>query len=324
MTTQSFTVLVTAQHLVSEAQKILKDAGGRIEFMVDPIDEESLARRLSDGDIDAVLMRGSKPFTAGVLAAATGLKIIAKNGAGIESVDLEEAARRGIAVTVSAGANADAVAEHAIAMMLSLVRDLPKLDRTVRAGGWEGTAWQGRDFRASVVGILGYGSIGRSTARLAAALGAKVIVMDATRADADDFDMASDLDDFLRRVDILSLHCPLTEQTRSLIGKRELALMKAGSIIVNTARGPVIDEAALIESLRSGHLGGAGLDTFEIEPLQAASPLRELANVILTPHVAGVTRQAALHVAINTATNIVEYLGGRALPPGNLVAGPGV
>ena len=324
MTTQSFTVLVTAQHLVSEAQKILKDAGGRIEFMVDPIDEESLTRRLSDGDIDAVLMRGSKPFTAGVLAAATGLKIIAKNGAGIESVDLEEAARRGIAVTVSAGANADAVAEHAIAMMLSLVRDLPKLDRTVRAGGWEGTAWQGRDFRASVVGILGYGSIGRSTARLAAALGAKVIVMDATRADADDFDMASDLDDFLRRVDILSLHCPLTEQTRSLIGKRELALMKAGSIIVNTARGPVIDEAALIESLRSGHLGGVGLDTFEIEPLQAASPLRELANVILTPHVAGVTRQAALHVAINTATNIVEYLSGRALPPGNLVAGPGV
>nr|WP_315595840.1 hydroxyacid dehydrogenase [uncultured Cupriavidus sp.] len=324
MTTQSFTVLVTAQHLVSEAQKILQDAGGRIEFMADPIDEESLARRLFDGDIDAVLMRGSKPFTAGVLAAATGLKIIAKNGAGIESVDLEEAARRGIAVTVSAGANADAVAEHAIAMMLSLVRDLPKLDRTVRAGDWEGTAWQGRDFRASVVGILGYGSIGRSTARLAAALGAKVIVMDATRADADDFDMASDLDDFLRRVDILSLHCPLTEQTRGLIGKRELALMKAGSIIVNTARGPVIDEAALIESLRSGHLGGAGLDTFEIEPLQAGSPLRELANVILTPHVAGVTRQAALHVAINTATNIVEYLGGRALPPGNLVAGPGV
>lgn len=324
MTTQSFTVLVTAQHLVSEAQKILKDAGGRIEFMVDPIDEESLVRRLSDGDIDAVLMRGSKPFTAGVLAAATGLKIIAKNGAGIESVDLEEAARRGIAVTVSAGANADAVAEHAIAMMLSLVRDLPKLDRTVRAGDWEGTAWQGRDFRASVVGILGYGSIGRSTARLAAALGAKVIVMDATRTNADDFDMASDLDDFLRRVDILSLHCPLTEQTRGLIGKRELALMKAGSIIVNTARGPVIDEAALIESLRSGHLGGAGLDTFEIEPLQAGSPLRELANVILTPHVAGVTRQAALQVAINTATNIVEYLGGRALPPGNLVAGPGV
>lgn len=324
MTTQSFTVLVTAQHLVSEAQKILKDAGGRIEFMVDPIDEESLTRRLSDGDIDAVLMRGSKPFTAGVLAAATGLKIIAKNGAGIESVDLQEAARRGIAVTVSAGANADAVAEHAIAMMLSLVRDLPKLDRTVRAGDWEGTAWQGRDFRASVVGILGYGSIGRSTARLAAALGAKVIVMDATRTNADDFDMASDLDDFLRRVDILSLHCPLTEQTRGLIGKRELALMKAGSIIVNTARGPVIDESALIASLRSGHLGGAGLDTFEIEPLQAGSPLRELANVILTPHVAGVTRQAALQVAINTATNIVEYLGGRALPPGNLVAGPGV
>ena len=322
MTTAPFTVLVTAQHLVPEAQKILHDAGGRIEFMADPIDEEALARRLVAGTVDAVLMRGSKPFTAGVLAAAPGLKIIAKNGAGIDSVDLEEAARRGIAVTVSAGANADAVAEHAISMMLALVRDLAKLDRTIRAGGWEGTAWLGRDFRGSVVGILGYGSIGRSTAHLAAALGADVVIMDATRNEADGFKMVTDLDEFLRRVDILSLHCPLTEQTRGLIGKRELALLKPGSIIVNTARGPVINEAALIDSLTSGHLGGAGLDTFEIEPLQAGSPLRDIPNVILTPHVAGVTRQAALRVATMTARNIADFLNGHTLPPGNLVAGP--
>lgn len=323
MSSNPFTVLVTAQHLVPEAQQILQDAGASIEFMAEPIDEESLARRFAAGPVDAVLMRGSKPFTARVLAAAPTLKIIAKNGAGIDSVDLEEAARRDIAVTVSAGANANAVAEHAIAMMLALVRDLTKLDRTVRAGGWEGTAWQGRDFRGSVVGILGFGSIGRSTAQLATALGASVIVMDGSRSEADGFEMATDFDDFLRRIDILSLHCPLTEQTRGLIGRREMALMKGGALIVNTARGPVIDEAALIESLKSGHLGGAGLDTFEVEPLQAGSPLRDLPNVILTPHVAGVTRQAALGVATITARNIVDFLNGQRLPAGNLVAGPG-
>jgi D-3-phosphoglycerate dehydrogenase len=321
---KAFNVLVTAQHLAPEAQRILQDAGARIDFMAEPIDEETLSKRLAVGPVDAVVLRGSKPFTAQVLASAPALKIIAKNGAGVDSVDLQEAARRGIAVAVAAGVNADAVAEHAVALMLALVRDLPKLDRTVRAGGWEGTAWQGRDFRGSVVGILGYGSIGRSAARLASALGAKVVVMSATRREADGFDMESDLDKFLARVDILSLHCPLTEQTRAMIGRRELALMKPGSLVVNTARGPVIDEHALIESLKSGHLGGAGLDTFEVEPLQAGSALRELPNVILTPHVAGVTRQAALDVATTTAGNIVAFLGGREIARHNLVAGPAV
>jgi D-3-phosphoglycerate dehydrogenase len=221
-------------------------------------------------------------------------------------------------VAVAAGVNADAVAEHAVALMLALVRDLPKLDRTVRAGGWEGTAWQGRDFRGSVVGILGYGSIGRSAARLAAALGARVVVLPGVGT-AEGFENEHDLHRLLARVDILSLHCPLTEQTRGMIGRRELARMKPGALIVNTARGPVIDEAALIEALKSGHIGGAGLDTFEIEPLPADSPLLALDNVILTPHVAGVTRNAALQVATITARNVVDTLAGRPLPQANVV-----
>ncbi|MEJ8850918.1 hydroxyacid dehydrogenase [Variovorax rhizosphaerae] len=316
------TVLVTAQHLMQEAQQILRDAGASLEFMAEPIDEASLASRLSKGDVDAVILRGSKPFTAGVLAMAQGLKIIAKNGAGVDSVDLAEAARRGITVAVAPGGNADAVAEHAIALMLALVRDLHRLDRKLKAGGWEGTSWLGRDFRGSVVGIVGYGSIGRSTARLASALGAQVVVMSGTRREADGFEIESDLHKLLPRIDILSLHCPLTAQTRGLIGQRELALMKPGALVVNTARGPVVDEAALVEALRSGHLGGAGLDTFEVEPLGADNPLLTLDNVILTPHVAGVTRQAALRVATMTAQNVVNALAGQALPPGHVVAGP--
>jgi D-3-phosphoglycerate dehydrogenase / 2-oxoglutarate reductase len=319
---ERYTVLVTAQHLVPEAQAILRDAGARIEFMADPITEASLVERFAAGPVEAVVLRGSKPFTARVLAAAQGLKIIAKNGAGVDSVDLAEAARRGIAVAVAAGANADAVAEHALALMVSLTRNLPGLDRKVRAGGWESTAYLGRDFRGSVVGIVGYGSIGRSTARLAAALGARVVVLRSRGGDADGFEVEAELERLLERVDILSLHCPLTDSTRGLIGRRELARMKPGSLLVNTARGAVVDEAALIEALRSGHLGGAGLDTFETEPVAADNPLLALDNVILTPHVAGVTRNAALRVATMTAHNVVDVLAGRALPKAHLVAGP--
>jgi len=315
------TVLVTAQHLVPEAQQILRDAGARIEFMAEPITEASLVERLAASPVDAVILRGSKPLTARVLAAARGLKIIAKNGAGVDSVDLAEAARRGIAVAVAAGANAEAVAEHAVALMLALVRDLHRLDRKLRRGGWEDTAWLGRDFRGSVVGIVGYGSIGRSTARLASALGAQVVILRRT-GDAEGFEVETGLDRLLARVDILSLHCPLTESTRGLIGRRELALMKPGALLVNTARGPVVDEAALIDALRSGHLAGAGLDTFETEPIAADNPLLTLDNVIVTPHVAGVTRNAALKVATITAQNVVDALEGRSLPPAHLVVAP--
>ena len=318
---QSPTVLVTAKHLVPEAQKILADAGARVEFMEEPIDEAALARRLAVGDVAAVILRGSKPFTRNVLLQARGLKIIAKNGAGVDSVDLRSAEELGIAVAVAPGANADAVAEHALALMLALIRDLHTLDRTLKGGGWEGTSWLGRDFRDARVGILGYGSIGRRTARLAAALGAQVSVFSASRAHADEFERVDDLHEFLSRLDILSIHCPLTPNTHGLIGDAEIGAMKTGAFIVNTARGPIVDEKALVAALRSGKLAGAGLDTFEVEPIPAGHALLSLPNVILTPHVAGVTRNAALRVATVTARNVVDAIHGVTLPPGHLVTG---
>ena len=313
-----FSVLVTAPQLADEAQRILLGAGARLVFMDDPVSEDSLIERLSSAPVDAIILRGSRPITARVMAAAPRLRIIAKNGAGVDSVDIEEATRRGIAVVVAGGANADAVAEHAIALMLALVRDLARLDRKLRDGGWETTAYQGRDFRDSVVGIVGYGSIGRRTAGLAAALGARVVVHRRS-GDADGFEVEPDFDGLLSRVDILSLHCPLSERTRGLVGRRELSLMKPGALLVNTARGAVIDEPALVDALRSGHLGGAGLDTFAAEPIAADHPLLALDNVILTPHVAGVTRNAALRVATMTASQVVDFLQGRAVAPGNVV-----
>ncbi len=313
------TVLVTSQHFVPEAQQILLASGARIEYMDDPIDESALIDRLSRGPIDAIVLRGSKPITARVLAAAQNLKIIAKNGAGVDSVDLQEASRRNICVAVAPGANAPAVAEHAVTMMMALVRDLTGHDRKIRAGGWEGTSYQGRDFRGSVVGIVGFGSIGQSTARLATSLGAQVVVFDPSSR-SDNFEFEPDFGIFLGRVDFLSLHCPLTEQTRGLIGSREIGLMKPGSFLINTARGSIVDEVSLVDALRRGHLAGAGLDTFEVEPIASDNPLLGIDNVILTPHVAGVTRKAALEVATTTARNVVDFLQGQALPSHHVVS----
>jgi D-3-phosphoglycerate dehydrogenase / 2-oxoglutarate reductase len=307
-----FTVLVTALHLTAEAQAILRDAGAEIVFMPEPINEETLVAQLQAAPIHAILLRGSKPITARVLAASSHLKLVAKNGAGVDSVDLDAAKQLGIAVRVASGANADAVAEHAIAMMLALTRNLAVLDAKVKSGGWEGTSYQGRDFRGSVVGIVGYGAIGKSTANLARALGARVLMhrLSNPAGTADDFEIESSFEKLLTRVDILSLHCPLTEQTRGLVGRSQLQSMKQGSLLINTARGGIVDEAALAEALTDGaykRLAGAGLDTFAHEPIEPDHPLLKMSNVILTPHVAGVTAQAALAVSTITARNITEF-----------------
>ncbi|MCJ0762476.1 NAD(P)-dependent oxidoreductase [Variovorax terrae] len=318
MTTPVFHVLVTAEHWAPEAQALVQAAGGQLHFMAEPITEDSLATRLAQTSAQALVLRGSKPVTAQVLRAAPALRIVAKNGAGVDSVDLEAARAQGVAVAVALAANAPAVAEHALALMLALVRQLPQLDRQVRTGHWAGSSWQGRDFRGSTVGIIGYGAIGRATAQLATALGAQVLVL-RPPGQADGLACEPDLHRLLPQLDILSLHCPLTERTRGLIGARELALLRPGSLLVNTARGPVVDEAALVAALQSGHLAGAGLDTFDTEPLPPGHALTLLPQVLLTPHVAGVTRQAALRVATITAHNLVDHLAGRPLPAGHLL-----
>jgi len=314
----SFQVLVTAEHWAPEAQALVQAAGGRIEFMAEPVTEDSLAARLAQTGAQALVLRGSKPVTARVLQAAPALRIVAKNGAGVDSVDIEAARAQGVAVAMAPAANAPAVAEHALALMLALVRQLPQLDRQVRAGDWAGSHWLGRDFRGSTVGIVGYGAIGRATAQLAAALGAKVLVL-RPAGQADGFACEPELHRLLPQLDILSLHCPLTERTRGLIGAPELALLRPGSLLVNTARGPVVQEAALLAALQGGHLAGAGLDTFDTEPLPQDHPLTLLPQVLMTPHVAGVTRQAALRVATLTAANITDHLAGRPLPAGHLL-----
>ena len=303
------TVLITAPQWAEAAQQRLRDAGLELLFMSGPVNEETLRQAFERQRIEGVVLRGSPPFTAQLMARAPHLRVIAKNGAGVDSVDLAAAARLGIQVKVAAGANANAVAEHALALMLSLIRNLSTMDRQVRAGYWPPIAYQGRDFRGSVVGILGFGSIGQQAAHLASCLGAQVCVYRRPHQTLEcAYETLDDLHAFLARVDILSLHCPLNAQTRGLIGERELAAMKPGALLVNTARGPVVDEAALVAALQRGHLAGAGLDTFDVEPLDPQHALLQLHQVVLTPHVAGMTSDAALRVALMTADNILQGL----------------
>jgi len=305
-------VLVTAATVSDLAQRLLREGGADIVFMPGDIDEEALVAALTRTDAAAVLLRGSPPFTARVMAAAPGLRIIAKHGAGVDTVDIGAATRHGIAVMVAGGANADAVAEHTLALMLALTRQLPRFDRETRAGAWRDLNEFTRDFRARTVGIVGYGQIGERTARLVQACGAAVVVHTRSAVTLPaGISHEPDLDRLLAQVDIVSLHCPLTEKTRGMIGAAQLARMKPGALLINTARGPVVDQAALVAALQSGHLAGAGLDTFAVEPPDTADPLFALPNVIVTPHVAAATTEAMMRMGTIAANNITSWLDGK-------------
>jgi D-3-phosphoglycerate dehydrogenase len=302
-------ILVTHQQLSDDAKKVMADAGARAVYLSPPITEDMLIETITREGVGGVLMRLSPPFTRRVLEATPTLKIIAKHGAGIDSVDLEAATERRIAVVSAGGANADPVAEYTIATMLSLARDVPRLDRELRAGKWAKGTYMGREFRGRKVGLIGFGQIGRRVATMAAALGAQVTVYSRTRKDAvEGVQWETDLERLLGTVDILSLHCPLTEKTRGLIGRRELALMKPSAILINTSRGPVVDEAALTEALSTGKLAAAGLDVFAEEPTDPKNPLLQLPNVIVTPHVSAMTEEAMTRMGTSAATQILNLL----------------
>jgi D-3-phosphoglycerate dehydrogenase len=315
----SLKVLVTAPTLAEEAQNILCDGGAQLLFSAESPHEEALASVLAHAGIAGIMMRGSPQLTRRVLAVAKGLRAIVKVGSGLDSVDLVAATEMGIAVMTSGAATADAVAEHTLALMLSLARDLPRLDRSTRAGNWEQRYFKGREFRALTVGIVGYGRIGARVARLVSAFGARIVVH--TRMGVPDIPGARlepDLDRLLAQVDVLTLHGRLTPGTRGLIGRRELAMMKPTAILINTARGALVDEAALVDALANGRLAGAGLDAFTVEPVARGNPLLALPNVIVTSHVSAAAKETVARVASTAAGILTAYLRGEPYDPDSL------
>lgn len=313
-------VLVTGSAVAQEARALLSEAGLDAVFMGASIDEGSLLSAVSRRAVAAILLRGRAPLTPRVFTAAKSLKIVSKHGTGLDSVDVAGATAHGIAIMIAKGVNAGAVAEHALALMLALARELPRFDRGLRKGAWKDQRYLVQGFKSRVVGIVGYGEVGRATAALAAACGAKVVIHSRSWSEPPPgMEWEPDLERLLARVDVVSLHCRLTEETRGLIGARQLALMRPDALLINTARGQLVDEPALTAALKEGRLAGAGLDTFAAEPPDLANELFALPNVLCTPHIASSTAETAARVGAVAAQNIISFLRGEVYDPRNFI-----
>ena len=259
----------------------------------------------------AGIIVGGQPVNRTVIENAADLRVIARTGVGYDAVDEVAAAEHGVAVTITPYANADSVAEFAMLLALALSRRLPANHFSVRDGSFKRA--MGNDIYGQTIGIVGLGRIGRRVTERAQAFGMKVIASEAYP----DMEFVNsrgveltDVDDLVRRADVITLHAPNTPETHHLINAERLAAMKSTAFVVNTARGQLIDEEALAEALRSGQIAGAGLDVFETEPLVADSPLRGLDNLIMAPHVAGVTEESTLRMAAVAAQTVVDVLAG--------------
>jgi len=262
---------------------------------------------------DAVIVRVA-PLDADVLSRADRLKVIAKHGTGLDNVDMDAASERGIVVCNTPGANAQSVAEHAIALLFGLRRNLHTADRHVRAGEWDRGAFAGREFNDDTLGLYGFGDIASRAGALAVAMGMNVIAYDPKKDDEDFPEGVERADAFIElfeRADAVSVHVPLNTHTRHSISTAELGALGEHGVVVNTARGAVVDEAALVEALDTGTIAGAALDTFEDEPPGEDHPLFDRDDVLLTPHVGGVTTQALARMSQRAAANVrTVYDGG--------------
>ncbi len=264
----------------------------------------------------ALVVRNRTQVRGALLEAAGSLQVVGRLGVGLDNIDLAACERRGIVVCPATGANDVAVAEYVIAMAMLLLRNAYLASPDVIAGGWPRQRCMGREVGGKVLGLLGFGGIARETARRARALGMRVMAYDPFVADDDpawQHAQRCDLDALLSGADVVSLHVPLTAGTRGLIDAQRIAGMRTGAVLINTARGGIVDEDAVIEALRSGRLGGAALDVFESEPVTADSGTRfaDVGNLVLTPHIAGVTQESNVRVSAVTAANVRKALSGR-------------
>jgi D-3-phosphoglycerate dehydrogenase len=323
LTDPKFRVLVTGTQLMSGAAETLRGIGADISLMPGKVTEAQLIAALSV-PTQAIVMRGNPPMSRAVLeAGAPHLRVIAKPGAGVDTVDLAAASELGIPVMTAGFGNAPAVAEMTLCFMLALGRDLVRMHERARGGDWQRDDYHSSELAGRTLGIIGFGRIGRRVAELARCFGMRILVF--TRSpEKVPSDFAEAVDSFealLRQSDFVSLHCPLNESTRGLIDRAALAAMHKGAFLINTGRGALVDEAALAEALQSGHLAGAAADTLSTEPPPRDHPLLSAPNMLLSPHIAGLTTGAVERTATTTAQNIIAVLTGGDIDRDN-VANP--
>ena len=295
-------------------ESVVRDAFNDYDVCYDPL----LVDRPADlavalADARALIVRNRTQVDETLLEAAPCLSVVGRLGVGLDNIDVDACRVRGVAVRTAIGANDVSVAEYVISATLLLMRRVWSATPEVLAGRWPRMSAIGCEVSGRTLGLIGLGAIARETARRAAALGMRVIAYDPYLADDDDgwaLAQGHDLDSLLAQADVLSLHVPLTPETRHLLTAPRIAQMRRGAIIINAARGGVVDEAALAAALRTGSLGGAALDVFEREPLGAAAAevFSDVPNLVLTPHIAGVTQESNARVSDVTARAVLAHL----------------
>jgi phosphoglycerate dehydrogenase-like enzyme len=268
-----------------------------------PSGEEELADRLRHADA-ALNIRASTKFTARVFQACPKLRMLSIWGTGTDHVDLTEAARLGVTVTNTPGVSAVSIAEHAIALLFAVARRIPEMDRSTRAGTWARGSFT--ELRGKTCGVIGHGAIGREFARIASGIGMKTLLwtMHPERYPGIAF---TDLSEIYTTADVISVHLRLSPEASNFIGAEQFAMLKPNVILINTARGAIVDERALVSALENHRIAGAGLDVFTSEPIAPDHPLKDLGNVVLTPHCAGATPEAREAGLAMAAENIWAF-----------------
>lgn len=313
-TVMGSTIIVTGNALAPRAMGIAEKREARVLTIKPYAPPAELAAFVAAENADAIIVRAAH-VTDEVMAASPRLKVIVKHGIGVDTIDLASATKRKIPVLITHGANAQSVAEHAFGLMFAVSRQSAWLDSRMRAGHWDKATSFGGELLGKTLGVVGLGSIGRALIDLVQPLKMRVVGLDPfVTSGLNGVELVGDVDTLLRASDIVSLHMPLTDTTRNLIDKTRLGLMRRGAILINTARGGLIDHEALAVALSEGALTGAGIDCFPSEPPKE-NPLSKLANVVMTPHIGANTREAAERVGVRAVEQALDTIDGKPFDP---------
>ena len=299
--------VLISDELSPRAVEIFKERGVEVEVNT-KLTPDDLKREIAR--FDGLAVRSATKVTKPVLEAAKNLKVIGRAGIGVDNIDVPAATQRGIVVMNTPYGNSITTAEHAIALMMALARELPAADRSTQAGKWEKSRFMGVELTGKTLGLIGCGNIGSIVADRAVGLKMKVVAYDPYLSEKRALALGvekAELDELLARADFITLHTPLTDATRNILSREALAKTRAGVRVINCARGGLLDEAALAEAIRSGHVAGAALDVFETEPA-TDSPLFGLENVVCTPHLGAATQEAQENVALQVAEQMSDFL----------------
>ena len=312
-----YKILITAPTLADRAMAMLDALEATVFTIPDGAPDSLIYDIAAREQIDGIIVRIGE-IDATVIDASANLRVLSKNGIGVDNVDVAHATRKGIPVVNGRNSNSQSVAEHALGMMIALLKDFRRLDNSVRNGNWEKATYQGIELQGKHVGLIGFGGNGRALAKLLLPFGVRISAYDPYLEDDAFFEgitRAATLDDFVADIDILSIHCPRTQETENMVDAARFAQMKSSAYLVNCARGGIVDETALVAALQFGDIAAAGIDVFDVEAPPKDHALWQLSNVLLSPHIAGVTHESFERMGTMAVENAYKILNGEPIDP---------